>query len=594
VATQIESLAILIQADPAPAIKDIGKVQTEIGAFGKSLSASSNVMASVGMAAGEALAGGFTLALEAGKAVISTINGIADAFTGPGIASTIAQTAQLADNLGLTTEALASFQHAAKGAGLSPGELDGGLLKLQKTLSGVEFGSEAVSKKLETFGVNIKGLSEQDALQVIADKFVGMTDHAEQAGLALAAFGKSGQGMSTFLKQAAGGGLQDMIARGQALGITFGRDAAAGVEKARAAMFDYEAAIQGFKTKLVIAAAPVLTPLFDQLSRGLGAASAEWSKFLDMAGPTLQRWAQQLTPWLDKVGAALKELFGDGEVLRAAWGALSAVIEGSVKWIILTWEGLAKVGGFLLDLAQVTGTLAPITNYLFPKGSETTIADFKERLTDLLATIQFVVENSRDAWKLVWLGIQFATGALTDMPTLFSRVWAMALKDITANIKNFGSAVVKFLKNPAGGFDFAPTFSNAYEYAFSESTLKIKAEADGLFKDLKDKYDKFRNDLRSKPALDFLNSGLGIKVTHNSPGGAAAGTFEPSKFGAAALLGSSEALNAEAKFRFELGGGPASPAEKQLDAQQKGNGLLQDIKQLLKQQGAAPVEFAIG
>jgi hypothetical protein len=614
-ATVIESLALLIQADPGPALKGIGQVEKGIGDFAKQMKSADaafggadGLFAALGPEAIAATAG-IMAAVGAGKAFVDTLNNISAAYTGPGLASTIAQTAQLADNLGLSTEQLTSWEHAAKSAGLAPAELDNALLKLQKSLSGVEFGSDAVSKKLETFGVNIKGLSEQDALQVIADKFVSMTDKSQQAGLALATFGKSGQGVETFLKKAAAGGLQDMIDKGKLLGITYSRDAAAGVEKARSAMLDYEAAIQGFKQKAIIAAAPLLTPLFDGITQGLGVASAAWTQFLNLVGPPLKEafggvladvkaWAQGAAPLIGKVASGFKELLGDGQVLRATVGAAWAVTKGFVQFMAggleLIVDFYKTVSGGLFDIAKGLGLLGPIVGYLFPDGTKTTLADFKERLTDLLATTQFLADNSRDAWKLVWLGMQTVAGGMADLATISGRVWSKALGDIGANIKNFGSAVVKFLKNPAGGFDFAPTFSNAYEYAFSESTLKIKAEADGLFKDLKDKYDKFRNDLRSKPALDFLNSGLGIKVTHNSPGGAAAGTFEPSKFGAAALLGSSEALNAEAKFRFELGGGPASPAEKQLDAQQKGNGLLQDIKQLLKQQGAAPVEFAIG
>ena len=179
------------------------------------------------------LAGGLTIA-----GITSWVKGAADQ---------IETTGKLADELGLTTEELIGFQHAAQ-------------------LSGVE--SEAVSSALRKFvrsldDVGLSGMTTGEALKTIADQIAATDDPSEKAKLAFDAFGKSGQKLISTLSGGSAG-LKAMEADARKLGITFSQIDVAQVDAANDAWDRAKKVLTGVAQQIAIQTAPLVKFLADE------------------------------------------------------------------------------------------------------------------------------------------------------------------------------------------------------------------------------------------------------------------------------------------------------------------------------------------
>jgi len=135
--------------------------------------------------------------------------GLAAAAAGAGLAVLIKKGIDELDKLdevsqkiGVTVESLSSLGKVAKIEGMSIDELAGSLVKLTRTISEANTGSEAAAQTFKSMGLDPSTFkNSEDALLQISDKFSQYRDGLNKTALAVELFGKAGAGMIPFLNQ---------------------------------------------------------------------------------------------------------------------------------------------------------------------------------------------------------------------------------------------------------------------------------------------------------------------------------------------------------------------------------------------------------
>lgn len=186
--------------------------------------------------------------------------------------------------LGLTVDQYAQLSFAFKRAGVEAGESDGALEKFNKNLSAAQRNAgplaQLLGKVAPAFLKQLKAADNNvDALDLVAKAMAKLEDPGQRAELAMAAFGKSGQGMINALKNGPGE-LQKLRARFAELSGSQAEFA----ERSDAmgdATDDLEASFFGLRN----AAAGALFPALTELSLGV-------AKLVSDNRGSLQAWAE--------------------------------------------------------------------------------------------------------------------------------------------------------------------------------------------------------------------------------------------------------------------------------------------------------------
>jgi hypothetical protein len=123
---------------------------------------------------------------------------------------TVGGLGELAEQLGVSTDALQGYQYAATQTGVKAEELQTGLAKLTRTMGEARQGSDEAVKAIRAFGPEVEnlvagGAPAEQVLSAIADALQRTEDPAKRAAMVVDAFGKSGQKLLPFLTQGADG-----------------------------------------------------------------------------------------------------------------------------------------------------------------------------------------------------------------------------------------------------------------------------------------------------------------------------------------------------------------------------------------------------
>ncbi len=140
-----------------------------------------------------------------------------------------------AQSSGLTTEAYTSLAFAADMSGVSTGELDAAMSRLNRTALEVAAGSEKQAALFKTLGVSVKdaGGALRDGDQILmdlADRFAKMPDGIGKSSLAMEVFGKSGAKMIPLLNSGSEG-IKDLTEQARALGLVINDEQAKSAER---------------------------------------------------------------------------------------------------------------------------------------------------------------------------------------------------------------------------------------------------------------------------------------------------------------------------------------------------------------------------
>ncbi|WP_412497293.1 hypothetical protein [Vibrio fluvialis] len=180
-------------------------------------------------------------------------------------AALIDQAAKFADRVGISTEALTQFRHAAELTGVGANNLDMSLQRMTRRIADAAKGGGEAAPALKQLGLDAQALGQMtpdQQLYALADAFTTVESQSERVRLAFSLFDSEGVGMVNML---AGGaeGLKSMADEADRLGITLSRVEAAKVEMANDAMYKINATTQGLYKSMTTQLAPFVAQLAD-------------------------------------------------------------------------------------------------------------------------------------------------------------------------------------------------------------------------------------------------------------------------------------------------------------------------------------------
>ena len=264
-----------------------------------------------------------------------------------------------AARVGVTSDALQTFQNAARLAGVSSQAATGGLQALTDTLRDAAGGhNPQVLGWFRALGVSMtdasgRARSASELMPQLADKIATLKNPSDQARVAVALFGGAGEEMLPFLRRGAAG-MRDLADTAKRYGVTN----EAGVHAAdafRESQVRVQLAVEGLTNSVAERLAPALVPLLNRL--------ADWTaQHAPAIAAALGRIADGFAAWVNgggfdqtiaklegvasTVNTVVQALGGWDRVAEAAFGVMAVSrLDGFAKGILGIAGGFGKAEG---------------------------------------------------------------------------------------------------------------------------------------------------------------------------------------------------------------------------------------------------------
>jgi hypothetical protein len=198
-ATTVGSLLIDLRADVASLRTDLAKANAVLAQQSAQMNRSLN-----GLTAGFAAVG------QAARALVGAVAVGALLRFGKASLDAADNLGELAEQLGVSTDALQVYQYAAVQAGVSAEQLEAGLSQLTRRIGEAASGTKEQAEAFRTLGVRIldaggKTRSTEAIFADVADAIAAIDDPARRAQVAVDLFGRSGQRLLPILSQGRAG-----------------------------------------------------------------------------------------------------------------------------------------------------------------------------------------------------------------------------------------------------------------------------------------------------------------------------------------------------------------------------------------------------
>lgn len=233
--------------------------------------------------------------------------------------SAIDSTAKLADTIGINTEMLVAFRHAAELTGAGAQLLDDSLSKMVKNVGEAAQGGGAAAGAFTQLGLSISSLARMapdQQFSAISDSLNKIENSSIKNAIATDIFGKSGQKLINMLSLGSDG-LAQMSTEAERLGITFNRVDAAKIEMANDSITRLGTAFTGLGNQVAIAVSPYLTEMANQLTE-LGQLNKGFGSGLAGAFKESGYYAALL---IDELTAIKAGLYGIGAIAAGGFSA---------------------------------------------------------------------------------------------------------------------------------------------------------------------------------------------------------------------------------------------------------------------------------
>ncbi len=362
-AKKIGNLAVVVSAETANLDRGVDHAVSKVGQL-------ETKVASAGAFMGEILA---PLAIiVAGVFSVEKLLASADA---------IDKTAKAADRLGMTTEALIGFHHGAELAGVGTEEFDATVQTMIKNVGLAAMGTGKAKQAIADLGLDAKKLGQEtpeNQLKIFADALSKVDDHTRKTALAIRVFGDEGPRLLAMMETGAGG-LEEMQAEAEALGLTFSRVDAAKVEAANDAMTRVKEVIASIVNDLVIGLAPVALEIANDI--------VAWSK-------SGKSWREIMFSAIEVVGTGIAYLLDLVDYAKIAWQGLRMIMAGALYAQLVPLQYMIKG---LTKLVELAGDYLPASVVEGAKQVEA----FADGLQDGIAD---AAKESADAISEIWNG----------------------------------------------------------------------------------------------------------------------------------------------------------------------------------------------
>ena len=235
---------------------------------------------------------------------------------------------KFSDEVGISTEKLVSYEHAAAQTGTSIEALNKGLQRMVRRIGEARAGYGEGLKGIEQLGLTSEQLAAMDmseAFEAVAEKIKSIEDPAKRAAAAYALFGRQGQDLMNLLMSGKDG-IAAYVAEAEKLGITFSREEAAKVEAYNDAFDELKKRFIGLARDAAPAVAEKLNLLLD-LVRGNEVKILAWVAGIGAAITIIPR-----------IAGAIRGLISIYHSMAAAKAAALA-LSGPKGWAMLLAGG---------------------------------------------------------------------------------------------------------------------------------------------------------------------------------------------------------------------------------------------------------------
>tara|TARA_R110002110_G_scaffold332075_4_gene543122 strand:- start:5035 stop:7191 length:2157 start_codon:yes stop_codon:yes gene_type:complete len=233
---------------------------------------------------------------------------------------------------GIAVETLAGLRLAAEGSGLEFSNLEGGLVRFQKSMVDSENGTKKLEDAFGTLGVKVKDSDgnfrkTNDTFNDVMKSLSQMESGAERNALAMEIFGKSaGPGL---IQSGALDNLESMTELAKEFGVAIDEQAIASMARFQRSMATFDMAFQGTLSKLMEALAGK-----NSMSMGIDAASESMIWFGSVASDALALAGQQAENLIGTMTIAAVAFSGVGSPLQRLDTALSITKDLVIETVI--------------------------------------------------------------------------------------------------------------------------------------------------------------------------------------------------------------------------------------------------------------------
>jgi len=378
-ASKSEKLLLLLKAkDEASKVVSSMKSNVTSGLKG--------IVKGFGMAA---LAGGALAGVITGSVVVGLQRMIRDEF------SAIDATAKLFREMGISTEALQSFRHAAELNGASANDLDKGLRKMMVGIGEAQQDIGTAKKAFDELGISlddISGLSPEEQFKVIADAIAQVDDKSQKAALANQIFGRSGRQLINTLNLGTKG-LEEIQAEAEKLGIAYNAVDAAKIEQANDAVLRMQKVFQGVQNTIAIELAPYVEGLANKV-RAVSMTVIEFIK--GRVVPVVIENGKRAVGWFQAIWPTLKAgFFQVMDWVKAVYDFVAPIV---VQYYNLVssiyqqiWQGIKRLFTWIGNLIK------PFFGQIV-SGSKSILTSIKEAIQDALIIAEWGVATADKLW----------------------------------------------------------------------------------------------------------------------------------------------------------------------------------------------------
>lgn len=345
----IGSLIVDLVANTGQLNANLAKADKNVATMGarmnKSLARVDKSMKSVGRAARGMGAAMSALAVAGVGAFVKRTLDSADAL------------AKQADRIGISTDQLQRWRHAAELSGVGAGKLDSALKTFGKRFGEFQAGTGALNTFLNkmdpAFAKMVAGAQSSDeALRMIFDRMAQMENASDRAALSAAAFSKSIGVDMVSLAQNGSAALDGMLAEAQTVDEGLLRSA----EAANDAMTRLGNSLSVIGATIALSVAPALADFADMLAEHLPPAielvKQGFAQVMEFISPLIT-WLEELGVPVEKAGTIFAAVFGAGGIAVVAIGLFSAALAPLI----------AAAGPLALLAAAVTAVVLAVQHW---------------------------------------------------------------------------------------------------------------------------------------------------------------------------------------------------------------------------------------
>jgi len=175
---------------------------------------------------------------------------------------------KFSDRVGISTESLTAFKHAAELTGAGSEAMNKGLEKMSSNIGEAVQGTGTAKDAIESLGISITdiaNMSPDRQFKTIADAMNKVENSSVKNALAADIFGSSGQALINTLALGSKG-LSEMETEANKLGVSFSRVDGAKIEMANDALTRMGSVFTGIGNQIAIAVSPYIKYLADQFT----------------------------------------------------------------------------------------------------------------------------------------------------------------------------------------------------------------------------------------------------------------------------------------------------------------------------------------